>query len=138
MITVKRSIYSDKKVKKLKQEKKDLYIRNYIAHFNYIPHAEISLLEVLENLRKLLSYDRKLKNAVMKSVVDILKEYGFVATFKIGADKKIEIQTLESEKIVHLKNLKKKKLMTDRNSEELCELVKVMFEYKMKEKKSEN
>ena len=134
----KRSIYSDKKVKKLKQEKKDLYIRNYIAHFNYIPHAEISLLEVLENLRKLLSYDRKLKNAVMKSVVNILKEYGFVAKFKIGADKKIGIQTLESEKIVHLKNLKKKKLMTDRNSEELCELVKVMFEYKMKEKKSEN
>lgn len=134
----KRSIYSDKKVKKLKQEKKDLYIRNYIAHFNYIPHAEISLLEVLENLRKLLSYDRKLKNAVMKSVVDILKEYGFVATFKIGADKKIGIQTLESEKIVHLKNLKKKKLMTDRNSEELCKLVKVMFEYKMEEKKSEN
>ena len=134
----KRSIYSDKKVKKLKQEKKDLYIRNYIAHFNYIPHAEISLLEVLENLRKLLSYDRKLKNAVMKSVVDILKEYGFVAKFKIGADKKIGIQTLESEKIVHLKNLKKKKLMTDRNSKELCELVKVMFEYKMKEKKSEN
>lgn len=134
----KRSIYSDKKVKKLKQEKKDLYIRNYIAHFNYIPHAEISLLEVLENLRKLLSYDRKLKNAVMKSVMNILKEYGFVAKFKIGADKKIGIQTLESEKIVHLKNLKKKKLMTDRNSEELCELVKVMFEYKMKEKKSEN
>ena len=134
----KRSIYSDKKVKKLKQEKKDLYIRNYIAHFNYIPHAEISLLEVLENLRKLLSYDRKLKNAVMKSVMNILKEYGFVAKFKIGADKKIGIQTLESEKIVHLKNLKKKKLMTDRNSKELCELVKVMFEYKMKEKKSEN
>ena len=136
--TEKISIYSDKKVKELKKEKKDLYIRNYIAHFNYIPNAEISLLEVLENLRKLLSYDRKLKNAVMKSVVDILKEYGFVATFKIGADKKIGIQTLESEKIVHLKNLKKKKLMTDRNSEELCELVKVMFEYKMKEKKSEN
>ena len=134
----KRSIYSDKKVKKLKQEKKDLYIRNYIAHFNYIPHAEISLLEVLENLRKLLSYDRKLKNAVMKSVVDILKEYGFVAKFKIGADKKIGIQTLEAEKIVHLKNLKKEKLMTNRNSKELCKLVKVMFEYKMKEKKSEN
>lgn len=134
----KRSIYSDKKVKKLKQEKKDLYIRNYIAHFNYIPHAEISLLEVLENLRKLLSYDRKLKNAVMKSVMNILKEYGFVAKFKIGADKKIEIQTLESEKIVHLKNLKKEKLTTNRNSKELCKLVKVMFEYKMEEKKSEN
>lgn len=74
----------------------------------------------------------------MKSIVDILKEYGFVATFKIGADKKIEIQTLESEKIVHLKNLKKERLMTNRNSKELCKLVKIMFEYKMKEKKSEN
>ena len=136
--TEKISIYSDKKVKELKKEKKDLYIRNYIAHFNYIPNAEISLLEVLENLRKLLSYDRKLKNAIMKSIVDILKEYGFVAKFKIGADKKIGIQTLESEKIVHLKNLKKEKLTTNRNSKELCKLVKVMFEYKMKEKKSEN
>uniref|UniRef100_UPI000BACEBE2 Uncharacterized protein n=2 Tax=Leptotrichia buccalis (strain ATCC 14201 / DSM 1135 / JCM 12969 / NCTC 10249 / C-1013-b) TaxID=523794 RepID=UPI000BACEBE2 len=135
---VKINKYSSANIKVLKQEKKDLYIANYIAAFNYIPHAEISLLEVLENLRKLLSYDRKLKNAVMKSVVDILKEYGFVATFKIGADKKIGIQTLESEKIVHLKNLKKKKLMTDRNSEELCKLVKIMFEYKMEEKKSEN
>lgn len=140
----KRSIYSDKKVKKLKQEKKDLYIRNYIAHFNYIPHAEISLLEVLENLRKLLSYDRKLKNAVMKSVVNILKEYGFVAKFKIGADKKIEIQSLKSEEIVHLKKLKlkdndkkKEPIKTYRNSKELCELVKIMFEYKMEEKSSE-
>ena len=142
---VKINKYSSANIKVLKQEKKDLYIRNYIAHFNYIPHAEISLLEVLENLRKLLSYDRKLKNAVMKSVVDILKEYGFVVKFKIGADKKIEIQSLKSEEIVHLKKLKlkdndkkKEPIKTYRNSKELCELVKIMFEYKMEEKKSEN
>ena len=139
------SIYSDKKVKELKKEKKDLYIRNYIAHFNYIPNAEISLLEVLENLRKLLSYDRKLKNAIMKSIVDILKEYGFVVTFKIEKDKKIRIESLKSEEVVHLKKLKlkdndkkKEPIKTYRNSKELCKLVKVMFEYKMKEKKSEN
>ena len=141
---VKINKYSSANIKVLKQEKKDLYIRNYIAHFNYIPHAEISLLEVLENLRKLLSYDRKLKNAVMKSVVDILREYGFVAKFKIGADKKIEIQSLKSEEIVHLKKLKlkdndkkKEPIKTYRNSKELCELVKIMFEYKMEEKSSE-
>ena len=139
------SIYSDKKLKELKKEKKDLYIRNYIAHFNYIPNAEISLLEMLENLRKLLSYDRKLKNAIMKSIVDILKEYGFVVTFKIEKDKKIRIESLKSEEVVHLKKLKlkdndkkKEPIKTYRNSKELCKLVKVMFEYKMKEKKSEN
>ena len=143
--TEKISIYSDKKVKELKKEKKDLYIRNYIAHFNYIPNAEISLLEVLENLRKLLSYDRKLKNAIMKSIEDILKEYGFVVTFKIEKDKKIRIESLKSEEVVHLKKLKlkdndkkKEPIKTYRNSKELCKLVKVMFEYKMKEKKSEN
>ena len=143
--TEKISIYSDKKVKELKKEKKDLYIRNYIAHFNYIPNAEVSLLEVLENLRKLLSYDRKLKNAIMKSIVDILKEYGFVVTFKIEKDKKIRIESLKSEEVVHLKKLKlkdndkkKESIKTYRNSKELCKLVKVMFEYKMKEKKSEN
>ena len=143
--TEKISIYSDKKVKELKKEKKDLYIRNYIAHFNYIPNAEISLLEMLENLRKLLSYDRKLKNAIMKSIVDILKEYGFVVTFKIEKDKKIRIESLKSEEVVHLKKLKlkdndkkKEPIKTYRNSKELCKLVKVMFEYKMKEKKSEN
>lgn len=143
--TEKISIYSDKKVKELKKEKKDLYIRNYIAHFNYIPNAEISLLEMLENLRKLLSYDRKLKTAIMKSIVDILKEYGFVVTFKIEKDKKIRIESLKSEEVVHLKKLKlkdndkkKEPIKTYRNSKELCKLVKVMFEYKMKEKKPEN
>ena len=122
-----------------------MYIRNYIAHFNYIPNAEISLLEVLENLRKLLSYDRKLKNVIMKSIVDILKEYGFVVTFKIEKDKNIRIESLKSEEVVHLKKLKlkdndkkKEPIKTYRNSKELCKLVKVMFEYKMKEKKSEN
>ena len=143
--TEKISIYSDKKVKELKKEKKDLYIRNYIAHFNYIPNAEISLLEMLENLRKLLSYDRKLKTAIMKSIVDILKEYGFVVTFKIEKDKKIRIESLKSEEVVHLKKLKlkdndkkKEPIKTYRNSKELCKLVKVMFEYKMKEKKPQN
>ena len=77
--------------------------------------------------------------------MDILKEYGFVVKFKIEKDKKIRIESLKSEEVVHLKKLKlkdndkkKEPIKTYRNSKELCELVKVMFEYKMKEKKSEN
>ena len=118
------------KVKKRSEKEGSFIIRNYIAHFNYIPDAEKSILEILEELRELLKYDRKLKNAVMKSVKDIFKEYGFIVEFGISHEsnsKKIKVLNVESEKIKHLKN---NGLVTTRNSEDLCELVKVMLEYK--------
>ena len=119
----------DKKKKKI-IKKEGLEIRNYIAHFNYIPDAEKSILEMLEELRELLKYDRKLKNAVMKSIKDIFKEYGFIVEFAISHTKngkKIKVCSVKSEKIKHLKN---NELITTRNSEDLCELVKIMLEYK--------
>ena len=118
------------KVKKRSEKEGSFIIRNYIAHFNYIPDAEKSILEMLEELRALLKYDRKLKNAVMKSVKDIFKEYAFIVEFGISHEsnsKKIKVVNVESEKIKHLKN---NGLVTKRNSEDLCNLVKVMLEYK--------
>ena len=118
------------KVKKRSEKEGSFIIRNYIAHFNYIPDAEKSILEILEELRELLKYDRKLKNAVMKSVKDIFKEYGFIVEFRISHEsnsKKIKVLDVKSEKIKHLKN---NGLVTTKNSEDLCELVKVMLEYK--------
>lgn len=138
---------SKNRVKRRVEKATELKIRNDIAHFNYIPYAELSILEMLERLRVLLSYDRKLKNAVMKSVTDILKEYGFEVEFKISHPDEInqnnneivetiEVKKVESVKIEHLKNAKfkkDKKLITKKNSEELCKLVKVMLEYKRPE-----
>ena len=118
-----------KKINK-KSEEKGLEIRNYIAHFNYIPDATKSILEILEELRNLLKYDRKLKNAVMKSIKDIFKKYGFIIELKIphvNNSEKIEVLNVDSEKIKHLKN---NGLVTTRNSEDLCELIKMMLEYK--------
>lgn len=106
---------------------KTIYVRNYIAHFNYIPNAEYSFLEIIEKLRKLLSYDRKLKNAVMKSIKDILNEYGFIGYFKIREDKKIVIEKIDSKEIKHFNN---GDLKTQEKSIELCNLIKAMFEYK--------
>ena len=122
-----------KKINK-KSEEKGLEIRNYIAHFNYIPDATKSILEILEELRNLLKYDRKLKNAVMKSIKDIFKEYGFIVEFTISHTKngkKIKVCSVKSEKIKHLKN---NELITTRNSEDLCDLVKIMLEYKKLQK----
>lgn len=118
------------KVKKRSEKEGSFIIRNYIAHFNYIPDAEKSILEILEELRELLKYDRKLKNAVMKSIKDIFREYGFIVEFTISHTKngkEIKVCSVKSEKIKHLKN---NELITTRNSEDLCDLVKIMLEYK--------
>ena len=120
----------NQRIKRKKKIKEDLKIRNYIAHFNYFPDATKSILELLEESRELLKYDRKLKNAVMKSVKDIFKEYGFIVEFEISHEsnsKKIKVCDVKSEKIKHLKN---NGLVTTRNSENLCNLIKVMLEYK--------
>ena len=103
------------------------FIRNYIAHFNYLPTPKYSILKMIEKLRELLDYDRKLKNAVMKSIKDILEEYGFKAEFVINSDKEIILNSIKSTEIIHLK---KNDLKSHRNSEDLCKLVKTMFEYK--------
>ena len=124
----------NQRIKRKKKIKEDLEIRNYIAHFNYLPNAEKSILEILEELRELLKHDRKLKNAVMKSIKDIFKEYGFIVEFTISHTKngkKIKVCSVKSEKIKHLKN---NELITTRNSEDLCDLVKIMLEYKKLQK----
>ena len=101
-------------------------IRNYIAHFNYLPTPKYSILKMLEKLRELLDYDRKLKNAVMKSIKGILEEYGFEAEFIINPNKEIILNSIKSAEIIHLK---KNDLKSHRNSEDLCKLVKAMLEY---------
>ena len=101
-------------------------VRNYIAHFNYLPTPKYSILKMMEKLRKLLDYDRKLKNAVMKSIKDILEEYGFKAEFIINSDKEIILNSVKSVEIIHLG---REDLKSHRNSEDLCKLVKALLEY---------
>lgn len=101
-------------------------VRNYIAHFNYLPTPKYSILKMLEKLRELLDYDRKLKNAVMKSIKGILEEYGFEAEFIINPDKEIILNSVKSIEIIHLG---KNDLKSHRNSEDLCKLVIAMLEY---------
>lgn len=59
--------------KTVKYTKESRVIRNQIAHFNYLTEKNInySIIDLTNNLRELMDYDRKLKNAVAKSIIDI-------------------------------------------------------------------
>lgn len=114
-----------KEVKNLKN-KLGLVIRNEIAHFNYLPNPKMSILEMLHKLRNLLKSDRKLKNAVMKSIKDIFEEYGFEVIFNIDHTSNETISVKVKSKVVkHFGG----DFKTEKNSKELCNLLKVMLEF---------
>lgn len=118
-------------------------LRNHIAHFNYITTnaGEYSLLELINNLRSMMEYDRKLKNAVVKSMVDIFEKHGMVLKMKFNADHLLEIDSIHSKQITHIPPKKSKqgkgkqrhhKIMVKTNqvSEEYCRLCKALLEMK--------
>lgn len=118
----------DKLPKNTKFDDDSTQLRNYIAHFNYIPTPKFSLLEVFMKMRELLDYDRKLKNAYLRSIKDIFEEYGFDIEFKIEENKNITIESVISMQVTHLK--KGKIINIDRHSKELCNLLKELLKYK--------
>lgn len=69
-------------------------IRNDLAHFNVLDGKrdknsapKLNLTYLVNAVRSLMSYDRKLKNAVPKAVADILLEHGFVMRWRLDRDR---------------------------------------------------
>jgi hypothetical protein len=63
----------------------DNTIRNNFAHFHYLRGTsktqELTFIEQLNELRYLLSMDRKLKNAVTKIAINVFEKHGFDLSF---------------------------------------------------------
>ena len=88
--------------------------RNYIAHFNYIEYNQLprhSVLDMIAMGRKIVQKDRKLKNAVVKSLITILDRHGVIIKFKplhlsdrTDTNARFEIKSLVTKEIIHLKN----------------------------------
>ncbi|GHA75511.1 hypothetical protein GCM10009007_15840 [Formosimonas limnophila] len=81
--------------------------RNQLAHFGMLhpKQDKLSLSSLIDTTRELMSYDRKLKNAVSYSIIDMLERDGLSVklTFK---DHRIESAKVDSRTIIHLKGEK--------------------------------
>ena len=76
--------------------------RKDIAHLDYLTgKSNHNLLEYLENLREILFYDRKLKNSVTKSFIQIFKRNNLDISLKLINDK-IELDNVRNNKNFHL------------------------------------
>ena len=88
------------------ETKKD--IRNHLAHFNMLQSTGINLNTPLNlthwvnQTRELVAYDRKLKNAVSKSIIELMAREGFELSWEMNTDHKLCNTKIKSRTINHL------------------------------------
>lgn len=81
-------------------------LRNDLAHFKILPQGRqnLNFTSLVNNVRKMMSYDRKLKNAVSKSIIEILHEEGFELSWRMDANHHLREARLKPRNIEHLKD----------------------------------
>jgi hypothetical protein len=106
-------------------------IRNALSHFNMLRHpkgqpdpAPIDLTHWVNQTRCLMAYDRKLKNAVSQSVMELLAREGLVLTWQTNSEHQLVLQSVESQKIAHLGA---KQGTESHHSKAYCAMVKQVF-----------
>lgn len=81
--------------------------RNNFAHFDMLQHnCPPNLTDEVNKARELMNYDRKLKNAVSKSIIDLIAREGLTLEWSMADTHNLEKPTIETKPILHLKNIK--------------------------------
>jgi hypothetical protein len=101
-------------------------IRNRFSHFNMLQGSTpaLDLTQEVNYARKLMAYDRKLKNAVSKSIIEMLAREGLKITWKTDTDHSLVLDKVDPEEITHLND---KHLMEAMHSQPYCQMVKHLF-----------
>jgi hypothetical protein len=104
----------------------DSQIRNDLAHINYLQGGsskELNLIEITNQVRDIMAYDRKLKNAVSKSVCDLFARHNFLLAFKMDQHQ-LAFKQLDAKTIYHLGN---KTISEKLHSEAFCKVIEKLF-----------
>lgn len=82
-------------------------IRNGFAHFNMLKRAapSVDLTGCVNDARRLMAYDRKLKNAVSQSVTEILGREGLVLQWRMDDNHQLGAATITARQARHLGKL---------------------------------
>jgi hypothetical protein len=108
--------------------------RNHIAHFNYLTKsaANYSLIDLINQLRELLHYDRKLKNAVAKTFIDLFDKHGMVLKLKFDSQMhQLQVGSITSKIIFHLGTKKESdNIYTFQVPTAYCNMCKQLLEMK--------
>ena len=107
-------------------------IRNALAHFDFLGKAwsdnlaQPDFTTYVNKVRDLMAYDRKLKNAVSKSIIDILDEEGFTLEWKMNDEYRLCSPVIKSKKLQHFKE-SSKKIPEPMHNDHLVAMVSSLF-----------
>lgn len=107
-------------------------IRNALAHFDFLGNAwsdnliQPDFTTYVNKVRDLMAYDRKLKNAVSKSVIDILDEEGFTLKWKMNDEYRLCSPLIKSKELQHFKK-SSKKISEPMHNDQLVSMVSSLF-----------
>lgn len=107
-------------------------IRNALAHFDFLGKdwsdnlTRPDFTAYVNDVRDLMAYDRKLKNAVSKSVIDILDEEGFTLKWEMNEARKLCKPAIKSKKLQHFKK-SRKNISEPMHNDQLVAMVASLF-----------
>ncbi len=80
-------------------------VRNNLMHFKMLQGGEpvLNLTETVNDTRRLMAYDRKLKNAVSQSIKEMLAREGFDLTWEMRGHR-LECAKIKVRQAIHLKD----------------------------------
>lgn len=101
-------------------------LRNRFSHFNMLQKKEsasINLTNEVNEARALMVYDRKLKNSVAKSILELIEREGFKLSWKTNNEHLLERASIQTKRITHLGN----KAEEAHHSSNYCTMVAHLF-----------
>ena len=107
-------------------------IRNALAHFDFLGKdwsdnlTQPDFTTYVNKVRDLMAYDRKLKNAVSKSVIDILDEEGFTLKWDMNDEYRLCNPVVKSKELQHFKK-SRKKISEPMHNAQLVDMVSSLF-----------
>lgn len=93
-------------------------IRNDLAHFESLRKGNIDLTALTNRVRLLMAYDRKLKNAVSKSILELMAREKITLAWKMDDEHRLCNAQVRSDCATHLKGKSKKAQKKPRDKEQ--------------------
>ena len=105
--------------------------RNYLAHFNMLrdSNTRLNLTDSVNRTRRLVAYDRKLKNAVSQSIKEMLAREGFDLTWTMK-DHELASARIRTRQAFHLggERIDGKRISEDLHGAKFVSMVAALFD----------
>lgn len=100
-------------------------VRNKLMHFNMLQgrNPVLNLTETVNDTRRLMAYDRKLKNAVSQSIKEMLAREGFDLTWEMRGHR-LECAKIKVRQAIHLKD---KNIKEDLHGDQFVKMAASLF-----------